>query len=408
MEKEPNPLHRILRVVRWYLAFYCEIKLNHKPYNPVINESHQCTSSHEGSTAFCIAEQVSHHPPLSVVYIENPDKKLTFDGNISFTIKFGGNSASCESKGATRLNVAGEIYHISKGMPDILLTNVVIGTRINTWAGELEITCPSTGYRVTLKLVSKDSNSYVKGAVYIDTPADPSVTTSASSVPSATSSDGEELSPGHHGHHGHHHHHHKHSSTEEKTSKDPSWVFKGHWGDEPIYAKPFQHKNKEKSSGFSFWGSKKEKTKEAVNPDNSILVIDHSAMQKAIIDYPTIDQMDDTDSMLVWRYVSQGIVGDDLAFADIEKNKVENAQRARMKAGAQEGHERRFFTFSEESELWEYNGKSYTGARFLSDAEQTLEDATLAKSSNLTADTATVDTSTEHEEVSFEASSSAN
>lgn len=54
-------------VVKWYLSgLYKKPKGLKKPYNPILGETFRCYWLHSnGTKTFYIAEQVSHHPPVS-------------------------------------------------------------------------------------------------------------------------------------------------------------------------------------------------------------------------------------------------------------------------------------------------------------------------------------------------------
>ncbi|XP_074082287.1 oxysterol-binding protein-related protein 8-like [Macrotis lagotis] len=71
---EENPYFRLKRVVKWYLSgFYKKPQGLKKPYNLVLGEIFRCPWVHPrtNSKTFYIAEQVSHHPPISAFYISN-------------------------------------------------------------------------------------------------------------------------------------------------------------------------------------------------------------------------------------------------------------------------------------------------------------------------------------------------
>lgn len=73
---------------------------------------------------------------------------------MSFGVKFHGNSVSCDTKGFSLLNWDNkEHYRITKGLPDVMISNVIIGSRAMSWSGTVEITCEETGY--TAKLLFK-------------------------------------------------------------------------------------------------------------------------------------------------------------------------------------------------------------------------------------------------------------
>ena len=79
-------------VVQWYLSgFYKKPKGLKKPYNPILGELFRCCWKHpNGSTTFYIAEQVSHHPPISALYVTNRKDGFTLSATILAKSKFYG------------------------------------------------------------------------------------------------------------------------------------------------------------------------------------------------------------------------------------------------------------------------------------------------------------------------------
>lgn len=62
-----TPEERFISVLRYYLAgWHVKPKGVKKPYNPVLGEFFRCRYDYsDGTSAYYIAEQVSHHPPVS-------------------------------------------------------------------------------------------------------------------------------------------------------------------------------------------------------------------------------------------------------------------------------------------------------------------------------------------------------
>lgn len=56
-----------------------------------------------------------------------------------------------------------EVYTISKSLPDVLINNILFGTRFIGWSGEVECVCEKTGYRVEMKFSSKKKKKSVAG-----------------------------------------------------------------------------------------------------------------------------------------------------------------------------------------------------------------------------------------------------
>uniref|UniRef100_A0A673KEP3 Oxysterol-binding protein n=1 Tax=Sinocyclocheilus rhinocerous TaxID=307959 RepID=A0A673KEP3_9TELE len=103
---EESPYSRMKQVLRWYLSgFYKKPKGLKKPYNPILGEMFRCCWLHPqtDSCTFYIAEQVSHHPPVSAFYISNRKDGFCITGSILAKSKFYGNSLSAILDGKARL-----------------------------------------------------------------------------------------------------------------------------------------------------------------------------------------------------------------------------------------------------------------------------------------------------------------
>jgi len=59
-------------VLKYYLGgWHIKPKGVKKPYNPILGEFFRCRYDYpNGTTAYYIAEQVSHHPPISAWSVE--------------------------------------------------------------------------------------------------------------------------------------------------------------------------------------------------------------------------------------------------------------------------------------------------------------------------------------------------
>jgi len=152
LNREKDPINRMIAVVRWYLTFTQRERFEKKPYNPLLGETHECSvESKESGVTHYYAEQVCHHPPVSAYVSENKVENISTVSNITFAIKFHGNSASVKTDGLSRVdaNNFDEQYTLSKAVPDVLIKNVILGTKRIVWDGEVSITCQKTGYKAT-------------------------------------------------------------------------------------------------------------------------------------------------------------------------------------------------------------------------------------------------------------------
>ncbi|CAG5861133.1 unnamed protein product [Menidia menidia] len=122
--EQPEPRERMVHVVKWYLsAFHAGRKgsVAKKPYNPILGEVFYChwdlpidieepsqpvETSSDGPVPWSssnsvrfVAEQVSHHPPISAFYAECLSKKIQFNAHIWTKSKFLGMSIGVHNIG---------------------------------------------------------------------------------------------------------------------------------------------------------------------------------------------------------------------------------------------------------------------------------------------------------------------
>ncbi|KAG8132401.1 hypothetical protein E2320_010258 [Naja naja] len=141
-----DPKDRMIQVVKWYLsAFHAGRKgsVAKKPYNPILGETFRChwilpsAEQEENMETIAdgpvpwvspnnvtfVAEQVSHHPPISAFYAECSRKKIQFNAHIWTKSKFLGMSIGVHN--------IGQVPWIELG-------------------GECNISCSKTGYNTNI------------------------------------------------------------------------------------------------------------------------------------------------------------------------------------------------------------------------------------------------------------------
>lgn len=156
-DNDTDPLQRFLNCLRWLLSATQREQFEKKPYNPILGEFHMgWVDSKEYGTTTYLAEQVVHHPPVLAYVMENETAEMTVQGNISFGIKFHGNSVSVAGMGPNKmvLKKHNEHYDFSSVLPNLSIKNVILGTKRIYWDGEITVHCPETGYRA--KMVFKE------------------------------------------------------------------------------------------------------------------------------------------------------------------------------------------------------------------------------------------------------------
>merc|ERR1719422_1185901 len=151
--KEPEPYQRMKTVVQWYLSgFYKKPKGLKKPYNPILGETFRCYWQHpNGSKTFYLAEQVSHHPPISSFYATNRQDGFTIAGTILAKSKFYGNSTSAILSGVATLSLIGRGEDYVMTMPYAHCKGILMGTMTMELGGKVQISCEKTGYNTEME-----------------------------------------------------------------------------------------------------------------------------------------------------------------------------------------------------------------------------------------------------------------
>ncbi|XP_028306504.1 oxysterol-binding protein-related protein 8 isoform X2 [Gouania willdenowi] len=171
---EENAFNRMKKVVKWYISgFYKKPKGLKKPYNPIIGETYRCMWLHQktNSKTFYIAEQVSHHPPVSAFYVSNRKDGFCLSGSILAKSKFYGNSLSAILDGEARLTFLNRGEDYVMNMPYAHCKGILYGTMTLELGGQITIACEKTGYSAQLEfrlkpfLGSSDSVNQVSGKI---------------------------------------------------------------------------------------------------------------------------------------------------------------------------------------------------------------------------------------------------
>ncbi|KAJ8704873.1 hypothetical protein PYW08_012193 [Mythimna loreyi] len=149
-----DPYQRFVAVVRWYLSgLYRKPRGLKKPYNPVLGETFRCCWKHGAgeSYTFYLAEQVSHHPPVSAFYVTNRKEGFVIEGSLLAKSKFYGNSTSAILEGIARIHLLnwGETYITTA--PYAHCKGIVIGTLSMELGGKVHIMCPDNGYQADVE-----------------------------------------------------------------------------------------------------------------------------------------------------------------------------------------------------------------------------------------------------------------
>nr|KAF6475513.1 oxysterol binding protein like 10 [Rousettus aegyptiacus] len=171
-----TPEERVICFVEYYLTAFHEGRkgaLAKKPYNPIIGETFHCswevpkdsvkpkrTAPHsphshnhdhpsESYKLRFVAEQVSHHPPISCFYCECKEKRLCVNTHVWTKSKFMGMSVgvSMIGEGVLRLLEHGEEYVFT--LPSAYARSILTIPWVEL-GGKVSISCAKTGYSATV------------------------------------------------------------------------------------------------------------------------------------------------------------------------------------------------------------------------------------------------------------------
>jgi hypothetical protein len=157
--KNPCPKQRMLNIVRSILAGQSpatryNVLGNEKPYNPILGEEFNCHWNHpDGSQTFCHAEQVSHHPPHSAVYLYNRPNNYIAETSIVLHSKFTGNKITAGAKGMFQIHLqlsqdTKETY--TAVFPSVHVRGLFFGKGCFELGDELVVTCEQTNLEARL------------------------------------------------------------------------------------------------------------------------------------------------------------------------------------------------------------------------------------------------------------------
>jgi len=170
VNQEDTPEARFIVAVKWLLHILQAESMHKKPFNPVIGETHVCwVENPEADWTEFISEQVSHHPPVSSFFVRNKKENVQMEGNLKFSVKFGGNYATITTAGPVTIKTEHDTFLLDKCIPNMHIQNVVWGTKYVMWNGDISLQCPDTGYSVQLTLSEVDpSHNSGAGKIYKD------------------------------------------------------------------------------------------------------------------------------------------------------------------------------------------------------------------------------------------------
>ncbi|KAH0861747.1 hypothetical protein HID58_090008 [Brassica napus] len=144
-DKTQDPYMRMVYASTWAISVYYAYQRTWKPFNPILGETYEMTN-HNGINF--IAEQVSHHPPMSAAHAEN--EHFSYDCTSKLKSKLLGNSIDFYPVGRTRVTLKRDGVVLDLVPPPTKAHNLIFG---RTWvdsSGEMIMTNLTTGDKAVL------------------------------------------------------------------------------------------------------------------------------------------------------------------------------------------------------------------------------------------------------------------
>lgn len=97
-----DSLTRLLNVIRFNVSGLARERFGKKPYNPILGEVYHCCFQHRGSggRTLLVAEQVSHHPPITALHLRNDTLGFELNSYTKPEPRFWGNSLEVKLPGS--------------------------------------------------------------------------------------------------------------------------------------------------------------------------------------------------------------------------------------------------------------------------------------------------------------------
>ncbi|XP_042280428.1 oxysterol-binding protein-related protein 3 isoform X3 [Thunnus maccoyii] len=132
-----DPFERMVYIATFVVSGYASsyYRTGGKPFNPVLGETYECDRPDKGFRF--IAEQVSHHPPISACHAES--KNFIFWQDVRCKNKFWGKSMEIVPVGTTHVTLPGFGDHYEWNKVTSCIHNILSGQRWIEHYGEISI-----------------------------------------------------------------------------------------------------------------------------------------------------------------------------------------------------------------------------------------------------------------------------
>lgn len=273
---------RFIAVVKWFLSgWHIKPKGVKKPFNPVLGEFFRCRYNYQdGTEAFYIAEQVSHHPPASAYFYTCPQHQVVITGDLKPKSRFYGNSVASLMQGTINFILPSrhnELYQVK--MPNMYARGVLFGTMTLELGDASTVRCVSSDLICEMDFQTKGFFSGQPNSVV--------------------------------------------GKIKRESTQEILYEISGQWSGELFIKK---YTPPEKSSIGGLLSLTKKSTKEEEKPD---LMVDVRDYVKYPLQVP--EHQEEKESRRLWAKLTEGLLANNQDMATDEKTKVEDEERALRK-----------------------------------------------------------------------------
>lgn len=136
----PDPFDRLMYVAAGVVSHYSStLGRVGKPFNPLLGETYELVLPSKGDGMRFVAEQVSHHPPISACYAEGSGGKWKYYNAIEIKNKFWGKSMEIFPTGLNHIEIPEYGDHYVFEQVTACVHNIVVGRIWLDNYGEMEI-----------------------------------------------------------------------------------------------------------------------------------------------------------------------------------------------------------------------------------------------------------------------------
>ncbi|XP_055347051.1 oxysterol-binding protein-related protein 3-like isoform X2 [Paramacrobiotus metropolitanus] len=164
-----DPVERMTLVATFAVSGFASTfyRASTKPFNPILGETYECVREDKGFRY--VAEQVSHHPPISACHAESLSDKYCYWQDFRPKTRFWGRSIEVTNHGEVHVNInKSEHYRWNKPSSRVAVSALMSQKGHVEVYGTIKITC-SNDYYANLtfgKSSSEGTPTHVEGTVY--------------------------------------------------------------------------------------------------------------------------------------------------------------------------------------------------------------------------------------------------